>query len=132
MKKYLIVAAALFALSCGSDDKKADEPSAAAETKTSGNNLYGKWKVVDQSVNGEKRGFGKDTLQFKENGEYIGFTGVVFNYSISGDNLILTSEQIKTPVTCKIGLSEVEKGTLKLQTQVNDSTNIETVLQKVN
>jgi len=130
MKKYLFVATVLFALSCKNNDSKAKEQS--TETKAATNTLYGKWKVVGQSINGENRNFAEGVVQFKESGEFLGLTGVVFKYTINGDSLILTSEENKTTDKCKILLSEVEKGSLKFQTLVQDSLHIETVFQKEN
>jgi hypothetical protein len=130
MKKYLVVAVALFAVACKNDDTKAKVQS--TETKTSSNPLYGKWKVVSTTVNGETREFRAGSILFKETGEFIGITGGVFKFTINGDSLVLTSTQNKKNEKSKIELSEVEKGRLKLQTLVQDSLNIETVFQKEN
>jgi hypothetical protein len=130
MKKYLIVAAALFAVACKNDDTKAKEQ--ATETKTSSNPLYGKWKVVGVSVNNETRQFAPGTMEFKENGEYKGITGGIYKFMINGDSLLLYNSENKITDRSKIILSEVEKGTLKLQTLVKDTLHIETVFQKEN
>ena len=130
MKKYLFVATVLFTLSCKNNDSKAKEQS--TETKAATNTLYGKWKVVGQSINGENRNFAEGVVQFKESGEFLGLTGVVFKYTINGDSLILTSTDNKPVQNSKIVLEEVNKGTLKLQTLIQDSLHIETVFQKEN
>jgi len=130
MKKYLFVATVLFTLSCKNNDSKAKEQS--TETKAAPRSLYGKWKVVSQTVNGEERGFGEGSVEFKENGEYIGYTGGSLKFTINGDSLILTSTDNKPVQNSKIVLEEVNKGTLKLQTLIQDSLHIETVFQKEN
>ena len=132
MKKYLFVATVLFALSCKNNDSKAKEQATETKTTTASSSLYGKWKVVGQTVNGEERGFGEGSVEFKENGEYIGYTGGSLKFTINGDSLILTSTDNKPVQNSKIVLEEVNKGTLKLQTLIQDSLHIETVFQKEN
>ncbi len=122
----------MFLLSCQNDDSKAKEQPIETKTTTASNGLYGKWKVVNQSINGENRNFAAGTVQFKENGEFLGLTGAPFKFTINGDSLLLTSEENKSTEKCKIILSEIEKGTLKFQTLVQDSLHIETVFQKEN
>ncbi len=127
MKKYFLPALLVLAVACNNNaDQKAAE-STEPENKEAGNSLYGKWKVIGVSINGEKAEFGPGSLEIKENGDYIGIDGTLYKFSTKNDSLfILNAKDAKPIQSSKMQLAD---GKLKLLTILKKDT-IETVLQK--